>query len=349
MAEQLPFSFREGSLSSYWDTDSGYTQMKGVWRHGDARVSVHLVARSISRPVWERLREGPFAARVLAVFEHACDLTTPDGRVVALVLPQIGDGPLNIVVDGRPGDFAAVRPGMPAWLEGRRLEIGGLEIVLGRAMVWEPRPDWDMLRACRDGIVASLPRLWALSVCYAPASSFLTLAWGWVGGPSRPVGTVSASGPLASVAREGAEALRMGWEGNSGQLREGAAQLAGLGSGLTPAGDDFLTGVMLWAWLAHSNPREFCRALVAAAVPRTTTLSAAFLRAAAGGECSAPWHRVLAALVGGAEDVLAASIRQVVACGATSGADTLAGFLWMGSPVRIGSEIFAKTSLESLR
>jgi len=121
----------------------------------------------------------------------------------------------------------------------------------------------------------------------------------------------------------------MGWEGNSGQLREGAAQLAGLGSGLTPAGDDFLTGVMLWAWLAHSNPREFSRALVAAAAPRTTTLSAAFLRAAAEGECSAPWHRVLAALVGGAEDVLAASIRQVVACGATSGADTLAGFLWM--------------------
>jgi len=290
---------------------------------------VHVIARSISRPVWERLREGPFAARVLAVFEHVCDLTTPDGRVVALVLPQIGDGPLNIVVDGRPGDFAAVRPGMPAWLEGRRLEVGGLEIVLGRAMVWEPRPDWDRLRACRDGIVASLPHLWALSVCYAPAGSFLTLAWEWVGGPSRPVGTVSASGPLASVAREGAEALRMGWEGNSGQLREGAAQLAGLGSGLTPAGDDFLTGVMLWAWLAHSNPREFSRALVAAAAPRTTTLSAAFLRAAAEGECSAPWHRVLAALVGGAEDVLAASIRQVVACGATSGADTLAGFLWM--------------------
>ena len=57
--------------------------------------------------------------------------------------------------------------------------------------------------------------------------------------------------------------------------------LAGLGDGLTPAGDDWLVGMMLWAWLAHAAPRRFCQVLSDAAVPRTTTLSAAFLQAAA--------------------------------------------------------------------
>ncbi|MDY6878177.1 MAG: DUF2877 domain-containing protein [Chloroflexota bacterium] len=294
---------------------------------------MHIVARSISQPVWERLCKGPFAARVLAVFKHACNLVTLDGHVVALVLPQVGDGPLNVVVHGRPGDFAAVEPGMSARLEGRRLRVGGLEIVLEGAVVWEPCPDWDSLRAGRDGITARLPFLWAFALRNAPAGSLLPLAWEWAGGPDHSIEAVEAgcvSRAFALVARDAAEALWAGWGGDPGRLREGAAQLAGLGSGLTPAGDDFLTGVMLWAWLAHSNPRVFCRTLAAAAIPRTTTLSAAFLRAAAEGECNVSWHRALAAMVG-TEDVLASSILEVLAHGATSGADALAGFLWMDS------------------
>ena len=293
-------------------------------------MSMHIVARSISRTMWERLWEGPFAARVLAVFEHACNLVTPEGRVVALVLPQIGDGPLNIVVHGRPGDFVAVEPGMSARLEGRRLRVGGLEIVLEGAVVWEPRPDWDRLRARRGCITSRLSLIWPLAMRHAPAGSLLPLAWGWAGGPDHSVEAGCVSGALAPVAREAAEALRAGWGGDPGQLREGAAQLAGLGSGLTPAGDDFLTGAMLWAWLAHSNPRTFCRTLVATAVPRTTTLSAAFLQAAARGECSAAWHTLLAALSHGSDIEVARGVQSVLTHGATSGADALAGFLWAG-------------------
>jgi hypothetical protein len=275
----------------------------------------------------------------LAVFEHACNLVTPGGHVVALVLPRIGDGPLNIVVEGKPDDFAAVQPGMSARLEGKRLRVGGLEIVLEEAVVWEPRPDWDRLRAGLHDITVRLPFLWALSMRHAPAGSLLPLAWGWyveliegrAGGPGRPAGAGSVYGAFAMVAREGAEALRVGWGGDPGQLRRGAARLAGLGSGLTPAGDDFLAGAMLWAWLAHSHPSEFCRTVIAAAAPRTTTLSAAFLRAAAGGECNAPWHTMLTALEGGMEEILAPSVQEVLAHGATSGADALAGFLWMDS------------------
>ncbi len=297
-------------------------------------MSMHITARSISQPVWERLWKGPFAARVLAVFKHACNLVTPEGRVVALVLPQIGDGPLNIVVHGRPGDFAAVEPGMSARLEGRRLRVGGLEIVLEGAAVWEPRPDWDRLRAGRGGITARLTFLWAFALRNAPAGSLLPLAWEWAGGPDYSVEAVEAgcvSRALAPVAREAAEALRAGWGGDPGQLREGAAQLAGLGSGLTPAGDDFLTGVMLWAWLVHSNPRVFCRTLVAAAGPRTTTLSAAFLQVTARGECSAAWHTLLAALSHGSDIEVARGVQSVLTHGATSGADVLAGFLWAGT------------------
>ncbi|MEA3340716.1 MAG: DUF2877 domain-containing protein, partial [Chloroflexota bacterium] len=197
---------------------------------------------------------------------------------------------------------------------------GGLEVALGKAVIWEPRPDWESLRAACDDLADRLPLLRTLALRHAPAGSLLTLT------------STQAGVPDATFAadREAAEILRTGWEGDAARLQAGAAQLAGLGTGLTPAGDDFLTGLMLWGWLAHPDPDFLCRALAGAAAPHTTTLSAAFLRAAARGECSAAWHALLAALSRGSDEEVAGAVLAVLAHGATSGADALAGFLWGG-------------------
>jgi hypothetical protein len=140
-------------------------------------------------------------------------------------------------------------------------------------------------------------------------------------------------GQTLEVARQAAEALAAGWAGDVAALRRGAERLAGLGVGLTPSGDDFLAGFMLRAWLAHSEPEPFCHHVVEAAAPRTTALSAAFLRAAARGECSAAWHVLLAALAGPGPAPLDEAVGGVLAHGHTSGADMLAGFLWSPSKI----------------
>jgi hypothetical protein len=132
-----------------------------------------------------------------------------------------------------------------------------------------------------------------------------------------------------STAQEAGQALQEGWAGNQDRLRTAGIGLAGLGSGLTPAGDDFLTGVMLWAWLAHPNPDSFCQSLLNVAAPRTTTLSAAFIRAAARGECSDSWHVLLSTLIAEDKSAIETAVQKVLAHGATSGADTLAGFLYL--------------------
>jgi hypothetical protein len=283
-------------------------------------MTTWTVARSISRPVRERLRQGRFVARVLAVFERACDLVTHDGDVVALVTPQIGDGPLNIVVDDRAGRFTGVAPDAPVTLNEQRLRVGGLGVDLGEATAWEPRPDWEALHARRTTISSCLPLLRTLCLRHASASALLALL-------GAPPPDDALTGAILSTVQKAAEALREGWEGDLERLQEGGVGLAGLGGGLTPAGDDFLTGAMLWAHLAHPNPDLLCRALLQVAVPRTTTLSAAFLRAAARGECSASWHRLLAALSEGREIKIGAALQEILAHGATSGADGLIGFL----------------------
>jgi len=285
----------------------------------------HITARSISRPVHAALRQGPFTAHVLAIFDHACDLVTPNGDVIAMVTLQIGDGPLNIVVHGEPGDFALLQPGTAARLQEANLQVGDTQVTLSGATIWEPGPDWNVLRAQRASIERNLHTLSSVGVRHAAPAS-------WLAHETNVGHTLRGISPRVQHAIQAAiESLRAGWQGDLAQLGQGAIQLAGLGSGLTPAGDDFLVGVMLWAWLAHPAPHSFCRVIVKAAAPRTTTLSAAFLRAAARGECDAAWHQLLAVLGIDTDDELVPAVQRVLAHGATSGADTLAGFLWMAS------------------
>lgn len=284
---------------------------------GTARL---LPARSVARPVRSLLAARPFEARVLAVFERACLLSTPSGDVLSLVLPVPGDGPLNVVVDGEPGAFGGLAQAMPAHLHDEQLTLGDVRVALAGAATWEPRPAWQRLRAAGAAAPARLEQLQAVALARAPREGLLVLLTPG-GGPG------SSARPQAEVetARAAAADLAAGRAGDATRLEAAARRLAGLGGGLTPAGDDYLAGAMLRAWLDGPEPDAFCRPVVAAAAPRTTLLSAALLRAAARGECSAPWHRVLAALESGAP--LPPAVDAILAHGHTSGADALAGFL----------------------
>jgi hypothetical protein len=301
-------------------------------------LEVCVTARSISRAVLEQLQSepppaSPAALQVLAVFEHACDLVTCNDQtprsVIALVTPEIGDGPLNVVLNQRGWDAAIIVPGTSAWAQGERLRVCGLAIDLSAGDVWEPRPDWPALRDRLPAIEAGLPALRVLGREHAHTGSLLAVL---------DEGSCEDPLPLAVLAdaRSGCQALEAGWRGDRTTLGEGAAQLAGLGSGLTPGGDDFLCGAMMWAWLAHPRPAVICGAIAETAAPRTTTLSAALLRAAARGECSAAWHALLNALARRDGIGLTRASRGVLRHGATSGADTLAGFLWAGTRIGFG-------------
>jgi hypothetical protein len=117
--------------------------------------------------------------------------------------------------------------------------------------------------------------------------------------------------------------------GSTDPLTGAAHDLAGLGEGSTPAGDDFLVGAMyaLRAVLPEARAAELCQVIAAAAAPRTSSLSAQWLQRAAGGEAIPAWSFFLSALAAGEPARIRAGAREVLALGHTSGRAALAGFI----------------------
>ncbi len=262
------------------------------------------------------LRSRDAAGTVLASFERSAYLDL-DGHIVAAASSELDPGPLTIGVSG----FSAVRtvaPGERVVLRDGRLRIGRAVVDLGGARVWDPTlPQLprdlapDAMRGVREAVVNELH-------AHASRSSVVTRD-----------GLVEAlASGLAAIA------AFLSGESNPGAAAHAvAARIAGRGPGLTPSGDDLLTGIVyaitLWPTMADaaggaSRVRDL---LVSAAVPHTTRISAAYLEAARQGWASEPWHALVRG-IGQGPGAARAAVRRLLLIGETSGADALTGFCW---------------------
>lgn len=267
------------------------------------------------------LRHREAAGTVLASFERSAYLDL-DGRVVAAASAELDPGPLTIGLS----EFSAVRtvaPGERVVLRDGGLRIGRAEVDLKDARVWDPAlPPLPKdlapvaTKNVRDAVVDELR---------ARASQ-----------PSVAASSVAARDGLLETLASGLDAIAafLSGEGAPGEAAHAvAAQIAGCGPGLTPSGDDLLTGIVhaitLWPDLADaaggaSRVRDL---LVNAAVPHTTRISAAYLEAARQGWASETWHALVYG-IGRGPDAARAAARRLLLIGETSGADALTGFCW---------------------
>jgi hypothetical protein len=298
-----------------------------------------LAASSISRSIDTQLRAGVFLnARVHAVFPSACYVVARAGDVLAVVPREVGDGPLSIVVPACNREFDTLQVGASVGFDTVGLRLGRLRVTLAHAAVWEPRPQWEALRAHRSDILGCVPHLYEYCARVASHESLMTLVERTVVPPSlaasleggqqlsHPRGGKHVSA-VADAIRSVLDALTPTTSGDGELLKRALARLAGLGRGLTPAGDDFLVGLMYWGWLDSRDCRDYGWMIETCVAPRTTALSAAMLRAAARGECSVAWQLLLAAMSNKSSSELEAAAGRILGFGASSGADALAGFI----------------------
>jgi hypothetical protein len=234
--------------------------------------------------------------RVLHVFDHACNLINERREILSIVTPEIGNGPFNLVVEVNFlfGEYIGIESTVS--VSSNQLTIGDLDISIAKVNLWNPRSDWEGLHERTDEI---LDQLISLPVTDSPISSSPA---------SNSLVSALANADLPSCLVT-------------------ARQLAGLGQGLTPSGDDFIMGALYAAWILHP-PRlasALTKEIANTAAPLTTSLSAAWLKSAGRGEAGILWHQFFDTLIAGTD--LSLAVNNLLSVGETSGADALEGFI----------------------
>ncbi len=287
---------------------------------------VAAVASSMLAPV---LAAPARPANVLASFPVATYLDTAGG-VVAIVTPDAVRLPNAVLV--KPADYAAIQPGrrgraeVPTLVGDGTVRVGAVEI--GVVRWWNPVPRLGPVGPVALG--EALKRLGDLLPAWPdrrdPALSRLT------------AGRARLVDALAGRVAPG----------------EAVSHLVGLGSGLTPAGDDLLAGTLaglvvlgsavdaaadpsMGPTLPSRDPAALADEIAREATDRagsTTRLAADLTRLAAGGALAEPAAAVCRALSG--TGPLESAVARLLRIGHTSGRDLAEGLLVGGQAVTGG-------------
>lgn len=269
------------------------------------------------------LRTGGGTGRVHSVFARVVNVLSPQNVLIALAARGSGDAPRTLTADVADWAGRGIAAGQPVAFAPNGVTLG----VPGRPLrlTAEGARCWYTIRPTLAGLppgarAAAAAELDRLNRAHGPRGGMLAAAPG--------------AGPMeAAVVRAlhaGRAALTAGiLARDSAATRRGVLALLGLGPGLTPAGDDFLTGLVLVAALpgsALAGLVPVVRDAVATHPERTTDVALATLREAADGRARAELLDLLRLLERAADPLdLHAPVRAVLAIGHTSGSDTLSG------------------------
>lgn len=272
-------------------------------------ATIHLTAENFT-PRVQRWLQKPQTAKLLHLFDQVINLIDADGEIVSVVQPNIRPGPFSLLIgEARPFP-SLIQPAAPVTKTQTSLIIGPLAIDCRAAELWQPSPDWPRLREKQAAWLGTLGEMQTAV--------------------NNHLNDLNVSSPANFVPRFAAAAAELQtviFESNPVAWLTAVTQLAGLGPGFTPAGDDFLVGFLygLWATRPAAEVVELAKVVVETAVPRTTQLSAAWLQAAGRGEAVEPWHDLVKALLTHADWQL--PLQKIGQTGATSGAAALFGFI----------------------
>ncbi len=264
----------------------------------------------------------PGTYRLHSRFRHAINFTDIEGRrLVALVTPDIGAGPLNIVVD--TPRFTAPRPATPHTPSGL-LRVNRYSVVFAkRRYSLLNAHSYTSLLPVHEGMSPEIFRKKVRGIERLLAEESHPKSLAFLLDPTR-TRHFTTSFELALVSHFQNCAPKM-------LSPADAQQLAGCGFGLTPSGDDFIAGILLGLNTLHalglgSRRTRLASKLRSAATGRNP-LSNAFLEMACRGRASGGMQNLVTALVYDNDAGIRRAARKVMQVGETSGADFLVGFV----------------------
>jgi hypothetical protein len=272
-----------------------------------------------------KILAGNSAAQVIGVTKKGTFIQT-EGHQILFVSGEVFCGPLTINLSSMINFKSLFSLGEKCALQKDRIVFNNVTILIeANTPIWQPPPIYFTEEGWQD-VYHRFKHLTATLVTAYQGGMFL---------PFLEKALRRSAGEYSSRAlyEENLSGLLPSLESDQpGDLSQRLLGLIGLGSGLTPAGDDFLVGFLLASHYLNqiapssASEKELQDHIVLTARRKTTTLSAALMQCAAEGAAD---ERLMNAL-----DWLAqanADIQQIradlLSYGSSSGIDSFAGIL----------------------
>lgn len=275
---------------------------------------------------------------VHSVFPRAANLLL-GGRLLTLHASETPCAPNGLVLALRANQklLGGLQPGMVFLVERGIIAIpaANLRLDLQQSQPWNPHPQLTPAACPPERLQAHLAFLETYLAAHASPDGLAGLAHL---DHATPMEKASANQLLLQAAWAATRQLLDGISRQQVSLvREGLTMLIGLGPGLTPSGDDLLTGLIAATLVlgeALDQNVAFYQRLgaeaLAIAYSRTNKLSITWIEYAGRGEVAEHLGRLFEALIQSDTSLLEKAAQEVLSSGATSGGDLLAGIILGG-------------------
>lgn len=269
------------------------------------------------------------SAAVHSAYRGAVNVVSPLG-LISLVPRSAGRSPSSITLANNEGIFAETVAGDPVHFDGSTLEVAGRFVVpLRGCPVYDP-PKMFARQPLDPQAVSNNLRLTRQAIITRGRLTGMGFLMSVVDHPAGFDGSI-LSGLNRAALRPAMTVLEAVATGDVPMARRATAELSGIGIGLTPAGDDFLAGVMValvmgsWNGAASRSYTKLVRGMLKAVEGRTTILSQEQLIQSANGRGSESVTQAVEAVYTGTEGDVQSAIDALLQVGHTSGTDIATG------------------------
>lgn len=283
-------------------------------------ASTRLQVRSIDAVFLRVLQQGAFDARVHSVFDRVVNLEAAGVELFTLAARGLDNAPRTAIVDIAGFGATGIAVGDPVTGVAQNMHVGSRIVVQ-----WAAASAW---RACLPGYAGAAG---GLPDQLRAARSYLAShgARGGMAGQGGAQGTFADEVSAALEQRSHLLLTALARRRFADACRH-AQSMLGLGPGLTPSGDDFLVGLFAVLNVAGSPCHGWLGGgmqVLLNAGQATNAISLAALTTAAGGRVRESIAALIDSLMHGTPATLVEPLQRVLAMGATSGADIVAGTL----------------------
>ncbi|MEW6593173.1 MAG: DUF2877 domain-containing protein [Candidatus Hadarchaeota archaeon] len=278
----------------------------------------------------------PGTAEVHSVFDRTFNILVRD-ELVGVVRGDISPSPIDLVTDISPSETMGalgVKSGMKAQVAAGWVVVGGvLSISLKEAKLWQPPTSIEKplgVKAVEQNL--EIARKTAISKAGMEGFGHLL----------KHLDEISQGKSIAAefndvtrtVLPHILDLVKSAREADVSKVKKSVKGIVGLGPGLTPSGDDFLSGFAsaLW-WASRSFGKgtvivDEINATIFQESKKTNLLSRQLLEHAVHGEVNERVGKLLMAILSGEQSEISPLVEQVVKIGETSGADMMVGLLF---------------------